>query len=341
VREILRNYPPWAQPLEEPESLGGAGGLSGVLLVRYRSARGLLVLRGWAPHGPGREMLERVHHWLSLAADLEFIPVPIPDASGRSLQEWGGRLWEVSRWMSGTAELSPPPATGRVQAALCGLAALHQHLAREEKEGTSPGLRERADAICRLMEGGFDALDSAIDKERQRDTCIQFHDAASRWVKRARPIAPRVVGPLRAAAGWRVRLQPCLRDARPEHFLFDGDRLSGLVDFGAMGVESVSTDLARLLGEWLPHDSQARALALAAYERFRPLDHTEMLLLDAFETASSLLIGERWTRWHYLEHRHFDDPRAIELGLSRGLLQLDWLDKPRQRFWLGFVDEGT
>ena len=55
-----------------------------------------------------------------------------------------------------------------------------------------------------------------------------------------------------------IRLQPALRDARPEHFLFEDDRLSGLVDFGAMGVESVAADLARLIGEWFDGDPDAR-----------------------------------------------------------------------------------
>ena len=55
-------------------------------------------------------------------------------------------------------------------------------------------------------------------------------------------------------------LQPCLRDARPEHFLFDGDQLSGLVDFGAMAVDSVVGDLARLIGEWLDDDRPAYRL---------------------------------------------------------------------------------
>ena len=119
-----------------------------------------------------------------------------------------------------------------------------------------------------------------------------------------------------------VPLQPCLRDARPEHFLFEDDRVSGLVNFGAMGVDCVAGDLARLMGEWLNGDSAARALALAAYERIRPLDAAEAALIDAFASSSALLIGEHWIRWHYLEGRRFDDPAAVAQGIARGVAQL-------------------
>ena len=99
--------------------------------------------------------------------------------------------------------------------------------------------------------------------------------------------------------------------------------MSGLVDFGAMGVESVAADLARLIGEWLDGDRAARREAIAAYSRIRPLDAAEARLIDVFETAAALLIGERWVRWHYVENRRFDDPHAVASGLARGLLRLN------------------
>jgi homoserine kinase type II len=116
-----------------------------------------------------------------------------------------------------------------------------------------------------------------------------------------------------------------LRDARSEHFLFEGDRLSGLVDFGAMGIDSIAADLARLIGDGLDGDPDARREALAAYERIRPLDPAEARLIGVFEATTALLIGERWVRWHYLENRHFDDPEAVSKGLERGVKQLDRL----------------
>ena len=81
-----------------------------------------------------------------------------------------------------------------------------------------------------------------------------------------------------------------------------------------MGVDTVAADLARLIGEWLDGDPAARREALASYEQVRPLDPAEARLIAVFETTTALLIGERWVRWHYVENRRFDDPKAVAKG---------------------------
>ena len=124
-------------------------------------------------------------------------------------------------------------------------------------------------------------------------------------------LGPVLLEPLEQAAARIIRLQPCLRDARPEHFLFEGDRLSGLVDYGAMGVDSVAGDLARLLGEWSGGDPTARSEALDSYQVVRPLDPTEASLIRVFESATALLIGERWVRWKYIEGSPFRRPDCV------------------------------
>jgi homoserine kinase type II len=208
-----------------------------------------------------------------------------------------------------------------VRSAFAALAAFHQRLAGEQREGVSPGLGQRYEAVAQLVRGGIDLLEQAIGRAggSSESTCGQ---AAKRWGELARAVAPRLLDPLREAAGRVAPLQPCLRDARPDHFLFEGDRLSGLVDFGAMGVDCVAGDLARLIGEWLDGDPTARAEALSAYERVRPLEVNEAALIGVFESAAALLIGKHWIRWHYLEGRRFDDPQAVTRGIARGLEHL-------------------
>ena len=332
--ELWARYAARYQPLSELNSLGGGGGLSGARLWRFRAQEGPLVLRAWPPHGPGRKYLEQVHHWLSLTTDLGLIPVPIPDRAGESLTEWRGVLWEITRWLAGASDPCCPPALAHLRLAFTGLAAFHERLVVEQVEGFSPGLGQRHDAITRLQFGGFDQLELAID--RQRGPKAVTNAAALEWLNLARRIAFLVRDPLGRASTRIIRLQPCLRDARPEHFLFEGDRLSGLVDFGAMGVDCVAGDLARLIGEWLDGDSAARQEALRSYERVRPLDPAEASLIGVFEAATALLIGERWVRWHYLEERHFDDPTAVSKGLERSLKQLGRLDRELFRSAIAF-----
>ena len=100
--------------------------------------------------------------------------------------------------------------------------------------------------------------------------------------------------------------------------------MTGLIDFGAMAIESVAADLARLLGDWVGPDTNARAEALDAYASVRPLEAAEIALLDVFEDSSALLGAGHWVRWHFLEGRRFDDPSSVAGGIERGLQRLAW-----------------
>jgi aminoglycoside phosphotransferase (APT) family kinase protein len=321
--ELFARYERHFQPLSPLVSLGGGGGLSGAKLWRFRAAHDALLLRAWPSHGPGRDHLERVHHWLALTAELGFVPVPIRDRAGQSLQEWNGSLWEITPWLMGTADSSRPPGLEHLQLAFKGLAAFHQLLAVEQVEAVSTGLQQRHDEIVRLIRGGFRALESAIN--HQNEVRGSDRTIALAWLGHAQTVAPVVLEPLGRVSSRVIRVQPTLRDARPEHFLFEGERLSGLVDFGAMGVESVAADLARLSGEWLDGDPAARREAIASYELVRPLDPAEARLIDFFEMTTALLVGERWVRWHFVENRSFDDPEAVSKGLERGLIRVERL----------------
>ncbi len=140
-----------------------------------------------------------------------------------------------------------------------------------------------------------------------------------------RPAAPRLA--------LKPRLQPCLRDARPDHFLFEGDRLTGLIDFGAMGLEAVSADLARLLSEWVGPDLLARAEALDTYTSIRHLEDAEATLIDVFESSAAVLGAGHWIRWHFVEGRRFDDPEAVSRGIERGLERLaQWAIESKRLF---------
>jgi homoserine kinase type II len=186
----------------------------------------------------------------------------------------------------------------------------------------SPGLALRLGAVDDLMQGGFEIIEASITK---LPASSPLAAAARQWLALARSVAPSLRETLLKASRSILHLQPTLRDARPEHFLFEQDRLSGIVDFGAMGVDSLAGDLARLMGDWLEGDPALRAVALSAYERIRPLKPSELSLIPVFESAADLLIGERWLRWHLLEGRRFEDPEAVSKGLSRSLKRLERL----------------
>jgi homoserine kinase type II len=98
-----------------------------------------------------------------------------------------------------------------------------------------------------------------------------------------------------------------------------------MVDFGAMAIESVAADLARLLGDWVGPDRVQQAVALEAYNTIRPLDAFEIALIEVIAGATALLGAGRWVCWHFLEGRRFHDPSAVARGIERGVQRLvEW-----------------
>jgi homoserine kinase type II len=318
LKTVLERYPKPAQPAAEPESLGNAGGLSGASLWRFPSELGLLVARAWPSSGASLIGVRRIHRWLESARTLDFVASPLPDRQGRTAHELAGRVWDVSPWMPGRPPCVEPANADEIRAGFAGLAALHRALGTESIRGASSGLAARLREIEKLLSGEFAALEQAVDRAG-RDPRREF---AERWFVPARALAPKVQERLGRALKQTARLQPCLRDARPEHFLFERGCLTGLVDFGAMGVDSISCDLARLIGEWIGRNPVARADALAAYHAVSALDETDASLIEIFEESAALLSAGHWIRWHFVERRVFEDPNAVAVGITRSLDRL-------------------
>jgi Ser/Thr protein kinase RdoA (MazF antagonist) len=318
LKAITARYDPIARPLARVEPLGNAGGLSGARLWRYESGLGQLVARAWPPGGRTIADVRQIHAWLRLTQTLGFVAVPLADSRGRTVHELCGLIWDVSPWMPGTAHpgRNPPPMT--LRAGLTGLATFHRILSVCSKSGPSPGLVQRLRELEEFLSGGDVNVEHALNRAPKSD----LRESARQWLQLARWHAPRLLDPLRRALANTLRLQPCLRDARPDHFLFDHGQLTGLIDFGAMGVDAVACDLARLLAEWAGGDRDVRAAAIEAYHDVRPLDDTETALIRLFEETAALLGGHHWIRWHFLEGRVFDDRDAATRGINRGLERL-------------------
>jgi homoserine kinase type II len=276
------------------------------------------VIRAWPLDGPSPEDLARIHGWVTRAGALSFIPVPLPALDGRQFQESAGRLWELAPWLEGTRDSGRPPLLAHIRAGFAGLGAFHQILAEDHTENPSPGLRRRLEELDRLCAGGFDSLREVLHRSQPGPV----RSLAERWLALARRLAAPIRAELRRSAPREVFCQPCLRDARAEHLLFQAGRLTGLVDFGAMGVDNIAADLARLLSEWIGSDRRSRSEALSAYAAVRPLAEVELGLLPIFERSAALLGPGHWVRWHFIEQRTFDEPGTVQRGLERGLERL-------------------
>lgn len=137
----------------------------------------------------------------------------------------------------------------------------------------------------------------------------------------ARPAATQLAN----EAGWenfRLPLQLVLRDVWYAHVLFNQPQVSGIIDFGSIGVDSVGTDIARLLRSWIPGDDADFSDALDAYHQIRPLSAIERDAFVQFDRTSRVLSAFQWIEWLAIDRREFDDWEAVAARLDFVLARL-------------------
>lgn len=305
-------------------SLGSAGGFSGARFWRIETPTATLCLRRWPPEHPSPARLESIHRIVRhvYQRGVTQVPVPLVSRIGSTMVHQNDHLWELAPWMPGTADYHRQPTRPRLIAAMQLLARFHQAtdaLAAEPgARKPSPGLNQRLELLDQLVAGEARRIAIAAEKDAFTDRQNRAHALLEAFTK----LAPRVRADLEQATRMNVMLQPCLRDVWHDHILFDDDKITGLVDFGAMREETVAGDVARLLASLVRGDRSAWQIGLEAYQHQRELDDTELHFLDIFVRTATLLSGLNWLRWIYLENRVFEHPGRVLQRIDDNLREI-------------------
>ncbi len=322
-RRVVAVYPDDCHP-HSVRFLAGAGGFSGACFWRLETRRGPLCLRRWPREHPTRDRLEFIQAvlWHVVQEGFDRLPLPLETTSHAGFVCEAGTFWELTPWLSGMANYREAPSRTKLAAAVSALAEFH-------RAATSFPLPDRGPALSPGIVERLERLQSWTPERREQ---VSRALSAGDWpelAQRARSLlqlyplaAGKVRHTLNEAARVEVPRLPCIRDIWHDHVLFVGDRVSGLIDFGAMRPDSVATDLARLVGSLVGDDAPGWQHALSAYERVRPLSLAEALLVTAFDQANVLLSGMNWLEWIYLDQRTFDDRGAVEARLDENLARL-------------------
>ncbi|MEX0643158.1 MAG: aminoglycoside phosphotransferase family protein [Pirellulales bacterium] len=320
IQSILRFYPLECRP-SQIDPLGSAGGMSGAEFWRITAPRGTLALRRWPLEHPTPERLRFIHAVLRHAAqrDIAFLPLPIRATSGESFICDAGHLWELAPWMPGTADYERAPSIDKLCAAMQALAEVHIALADCEPSelpdlaatqrvaGPSPAVTRRLVQLHELQRGGADKLSHAVTTANWPELAPLAH----RFLAALPAAVPRVIAQLALLADMQFKLQPCLRDIWHDHVLFTGNEVSGLIDFGAVDIDSPTCDIARLLGSLVNDDISGWQTGLAAYSSIRPLSQDDIRAVIAIDSSGTVLAGCNWLRWVYVEGRRFDDHAQV------------------------------
>lgn len=313
IAEILRAYPPDCHPTQV-EPLGNAGGLSGAQFWRLVAPRGALGLRCWPIEHPSLERLEFIHAVLrhATAGGPDFLPVPITTSTGTSIVQKAGRLWEMTPWLPGAADYEQSPSAEKLRSAMVALAKFHVAVGdfpASTQFAPAPAISQRLKRLRELKSGGTVELIDAIDDKMWPELA----PSARRFAAELPRVVPAAITRLTPLAQMQLPLQICVRDVWSENILFTGDTVSGIVDFGAVDVDTPATDIARLLGSLAGDDATGWRTGLDAYASVRPLTNDESLVVPLLDIAGTILAGRNWLRWIYVERREFSDTtRVIE-----------------------------
>jgi homoserine kinase type II len=314
--DVLRRYPCHGAGAA-PVALGSCGGFSG---ARFWSAAGLC-LRAWPPPGPAPERLRWIHDLMAWArrAGLAYVPAVERTADGQTWVQHEGRLWEVTTWMPGRADFHARPTAARLQAACQAVAQVHQAWAASASVGPCTALAQRLSCARDWL--------ALVGSGWRPDFAAGAADPVTAWARRAWVIlpvhVPPMLTPLAYWAGRPLRLQACLCDVWHAHVLFEGEVVSGLVDYGGVKSSHVAADLARLLGSLVGDHGQMRQIGLAAYRELCPLSSEEEALVTLLDRSGTVLGAVNWLRWLYEERRSFDDRGAVARRLAEIVARME------------------
>ncbi len=308
-------------------------------------------LRKWPVEHPTRDHLAWIHRVAThaVAQGCSFIPPLIANQDGSTISQEGGNLWELTGWMPGQANFLDDPNSIRLKNMMESLARFHQAAAQVTLDfHVSRNVGSRIEQLNELVLTDRLARLAAAPMRVDKVPGLLNDQLAllrQRFVERATSIArpllkaahPATTGSEAVTIGGNsmiahsvtgreiLPVQPVLRDIWHDHVLFRGNEVTGLIDLGAMQIDSVAFDIARLLGSTVGDDRARWTEGVAYYQNFRRLSEAEQRLLPWIDQTAVLLGSWNWLRWLYLEHRTFTNWELVARRINHLRKRLETL----------------
>ena len=286
--------------------LGGAGGFSGAEIWRVNAPlRGDLCLKRWPRQFQDQERLEWIHKVLIFARanGCPELVQPIQSSTGATFVYAHETYWDLSPWAQGESLTPESINADQINSAVETLARFHQATARYFFNfARSPKMASVREQLLNVQ--------NTID-------VIKPHVSEFSWLKtdqwmnfatHAPAIAMDVARFLLTHTATMFPVQPIISDIRSEHLFFTGDKVSAIIDFGAMKIDSVACDLSRLFGSLFADDPNRFQAALKNYSSHRQLSASEYDVVLPLSHAGVILGLTNWLIWLLVEKRQFDEP---------------------------------
>ena len=336
IQSVLQQFPELIDVNVRTTALGNHGGFSGAQLWKLESGdlEKPYCLRRWPIEHPNRDQLSWIHGALNQARmnDVTVVPRIYRTNQDNTFVERNGALWELTDWLPGQADFHESPNDQRLSDAMQTLAKCHKGFAQYQLDfRKSNGLEARFHGLQGLK-AFFDQLDIVRPSHRglggELESLIivlRTKAVQQQLLSQADLMKSRLADWIRQP----IPVQPVIRDLWHDHLLFTGDHLTGIVDFGAMAMDSVALDLSRLLRSLFGDEKSQWAKAIAMYETQRSLLAIEREVLDVVDRSSVLVSAMNWVRWIAFEGRVFEDSTSVDARVRRLREWIgDWLLPP-------------
>lgn len=319
ARWVLQQYP-LAGFCSALVPLGNRGGFSGAQLWRVETAAVSFCLRAWPKYGSSGPQLPQIHELMLFARQqgLPFVPSVCQTITKKTYVEYAGRLWDLVEWMPGQADFHANPINEKLEAAFIALAELHQVWKKKFAASAScPGIIRRLERVQQwqtLLERGWRPDYSLYPP---------FTILGKRAWDLVQRLLPQFFVPL---LHWRepsFPLQPCLCDIWHDHVLFEGNRITGIIDYGSVKVDHVAVDLARLVGSLIGDDEATWQFGLRSYRQVCSLSQQEEDLTRLLDRTGTLLALVNWLRWLYHDQRRFEDLGIVAARLEQIIFRIE------------------
>ena len=296
------------------ESLGSAGGFSGARFWQVDTIEETYCLRRWPREHPTAEQLEWIHRVLLHCANqgISQVDAPLKTVDGATFVKSEHHLWQMSPWKEGTANFSDEPSDEKLVNAVTALAQFHLAAAQVNLDfRVSTNVARRME----LLDGVVPWLAQVGSAPAHPHPLIE--DFRTLFLPQAMVQSKRLYSRLALFRDTILPIQPVIRDIWHDHVLFEGDEVSGIIDFGSMEMDTVCLDIARLLGSLIADDEEKWQLAINTYTGMRALTEPERELIAVLDQTVVWLGGLNWLKWLYLEQCEFEDLQAVTKRLEQ------------------------
>lgn len=295
------------------QPLGSAGGFSGSRFWQVETIEETYCLRRWPKEQPTVEHLDWIHRVLvhCVANGAPMVDVPLRTTDGMTIVKSDGYLWQLSQWLPGQANYREQPNDEKVVNAISALARFHLAAAQVNLDfRPSPNIAARLKMLTQVKS----FIEQVLTAPASTNT--RLNDFRTLVSVNAESRAQRLFSRLSPFESTILPIQPVIRDVWHDHIFFIGDTVTGIVDFGAMEMDTVCLDIARLLGSLVGGNREKWQLASTAYSGIRALTKAERQLVSVLDQTGVILGCVNWLQWLFLNKIEFEDMAAVEKRIS-------------------------